>query len=126
MKKIIILTLALFSIQLIVAQDTTVYDIKDVDLNPGYSDGMDAFYKFIQQNFKSPEEEGISGKIISTFIVEIDGSISDIKIIQDVGFGSGNEIIRVLKKAGKWNAAQKNGKSVRSLFEFPVSVQSTD
>ena len=101
-----------------------IYDVKEVDVKPGFSKGMQEFYNFLGKNFKVPEEDGISGKIIITFVVEIDGSISDIKVLQDVGYGSGAEAIRVLKKSDKWNPAEKDGKQVRCLFKFPLNIQS--
>lgn len=77
MKNILFLVITIFSLQIVTAQDQipqpvhAIYDIKDVDAKPEHSKGIDAFYKFVGKNFKVPEEEGIKGKIIITFIIEI-------------------------------------------------------
>lgn len=124
------LVIAIFSLQMVTAQEQifqlkdTIYDIKDVAVKPEHSKGIDAFYNFVAKNFKVPEEEGIKGKIIITFIIEIDGSTSDVKAIQDIGFGSGEKMVAVIKKSGKWIPAQKEGKIVRVLYQFPIIIQS--
>ena len=52
-----------------------------------------------------------------TFVVEKDGSLTDIKVIRDIGYGTGKEAIRVLKKCPKWTPGEQNGKKVRcTLF----------
>jgi hypothetical protein len=63
----------------------------------------------VDKNFKI-EEKDIKGKIYTTFIIEKDGSISDIKILRDLGYGTGKEIIRVLKLSPKWSPGIKDGK----------------
>ena len=129
MKKIY-LVIAFFSFQLMSAQEQIlqyqgkIYDINDVDVNPQYPNGTEAFYKFISKNFKPPEEEGLNGKVVTTFVVETDGSISNVKVLQDVGFGSKEEMIRVLKKIEKWTPAQIGGVPVRVLYKFPITIRS--
>ena len=130
MKIFLFLIISIFSFQMGTAQEqipqpvNTIYDIKDVDVKPEHSTGIDAFYKFVGKNFKVPEEEGIKGKIIITFIIETNGSISDVKALQDIGFGSGEKMVAVIKKSGKWIPAQKEGKIVRVFYQLPVTIQS--
>ena len=130
MKNLLLLIISLFSFQLIDAQEQisqpkdTIYDIKDVDIKPEHSKGIDAFYKYVGKNYQVPEQEGIKGKIIITFIIEIVGTISDIKALQDIGFGSGEKMVDVIKKSGKWIPAQKEGKPVKVLFKLPITIQS--
>ena len=85
---------------------------------------MEKFYKFIGKNFKVPNEEGLVGKIFVTFVVEKNGSLSDIKVIRDMGYGTGKEAIRVLRRSPKWNAGEMNGKKVRVLYSLPIPVNS--
>ena len=87
---------------------------------------MEAFYKIIAKNFKVPEEQGLNGKIITTFVIEIDGSITDIKVLQDIGYGSGAEVLKVLAMTKKWTPAKLNDIPVRVLYEFPISIKSAD
>ncbi|MET0759443.1 MAG: energy transducer TonB [Flavobacterium sp.] len=130
MKQIILGITFLFFSHLVNAQELTsqseekVYETKDVDVKPEFPKGTDAFYKFIAKNFKSPEEEGLNGKIIMTFVIETDGSISNIKVLQDVGYGSGEEAMRVLKKTDKWIPGKFDGKPVRVLYHLPITIQS--
>ena len=72
----------------------------------------------------TPEKSGLKGKILITFVIEKDGSINEIKVLQDIGYGTGDEAIRVMKKSLNWIPAQKDGKPVRVLFKFPITIQS--
>ena len=60
--------------------------------------------------------------IISTFVIETDGSISDIKVLKDVGYGSREEIIRSLKKSEKWIPAALNWQTVRCHYQLPIRI----
>ena len=128
MKKFLFLTIAFFGLQLVDAQEQilqsqdSIYNFKDVDVKPEYPGGMEGFYKFIAKNFKIPDEEGLKGKILTTFVIEIDGSLGDIKVLQDIGFGTGIEAVRVLVMSQKWIPAKLNGVPVRVLYQFPISI----
>jgi protein TonB len=130
MKNFLFLTIAFFSFQFVDAQEQTsqlqekIYQIDDVDGKPEYPGGIEAFYKFIAKNFKVPEEEGLNGKIITTFVIEIDGSLSGIKVLQDIGFGTDKEVFRVLTISKKWMPAKLNNIPVRVLYQFPLTIQS--
>jgi len=132
MKNFLLLAIVFFSFQLINAQEQisqlqdTIYDSKDVEIKPEYPGGMDAFYKLIAKNFKVPEEEGLNGKIITTFVIEIDGSISNIKILQDIGYGSGTEVLKVLMMSENWIPAKLNNIPVRVLYQFPITIRSAE
>ena len=129
MKNILLIALLFFS-SLGFSQDQTqqleekIYELSELDLKPEYSKGIEAFYKFIAKNFNIPEEEGLKGKIIISFVIENDGSLSNMKVLQDVGFDTGDEAIRVLKMSEKWKPGQKDGKTVRVLYSFPITIQS--
>jgi protein TonB len=132
MKNFLLLAIAFFSFQLMNAQEQTsqpqdsIYDYKNVDVKPEYPGGVEAFYKFIAKNFKAPEEEGLNGKIITTFVIEIDGSISDIKVLQDIGYGSGAEVLKVLTMSKKWIPAKLNNIPVRVIYQFPITIRSAE
>lgn len=100
----------------------TIYNYKDVDVKPDFSEGAEGLYKFIIKNFNQPNKGGLYGNVISTFVIETDGSISDIKVLKDVGYGSREEIIRVLKKSGKWIPAALNGQTVRCYYQLPIRI----
>lgn len=103
--------------------DNQVYNSAGVEVKPEFPGGYEKFYKFIANEFKMPtDEEFLGGKVIVQFIVEKDGSLSDIKVIKDAGFGTKEEVIRVLKIAPKWNPGKQNGKIVRCNYLFPISL----
>ena len=130
MKNFLILAIAIFSLQIVSAQEQTpifqdnIYQMEEVDVKPEYPNGTQAFYQFIAKNYLTPEKSGLKGKILITFVIEKDGSINEIKVLQDIGYGTGDEAIRVMKKSLNWIPAQKDGKQVRVLFKFPITIQS--
>jgi periplasmic protein TonB len=110
----------------VVEEDNGIYNTAGIQVQPEFPGGMDKFYKFIGKNFQVPDEEGLKGKVFVTFVVEKDGSLTDIKVIRDIGYGTGKEAIRVLKSCPKWNAGEQNGKKVRVQYSLPISIQSAD
>lgn len=107
-----------------IVEEDNVYNTAGVDILPEFEGGMDKFYQFIGKNFNVPKEEGLCGKVFVTFIVEKDGLLSNIKVIRDLGFGTGQEAIRVLSICPKWKPGENNGKKVRVLYSLPISIQS--
>lgn len=90
--------------------------------------GIDAFRKRIATDFRLPEvDETITGNVIAKFVVAVDGTISDIKIIKEnpTGLGLGKEATRLLNKSPKWTAGMNNGRSVPSYFTLPIAIQIT-
>ncbi|MCD0474517.1 MULTISPECIES: M56 family metallopeptidase [unclassified Flavobacterium] len=99
-------------------QDTT---------QPEYPGGINEFYKFIGKNFKVPEEvtkNKIKGKVYIQFFVERDGSLSDFTIKQDLGYGLGDEAIRVIKLSPKWKPGTINNEPAKVMYDLPITVQS--
>ena len=94
-------------------------------MKPDFPGGMAKFYAYIGNNFRF-EEEGVSGRVIVNFVVEKDGSLTDMKVVRDIGFGSGKEAIRVLNKCPKWIPGEQNGKKVRVLYSLPITIQSAE
>jgi hypothetical protein len=87
------------------------------------SGGVSGFYKIIKENFRTPDIPGLKGKILVSFTINEDGKLSDYKIIKELGYGTGKELIRVLKLTnGKWTPAYKDGKPVKTTFTIPLSI----
>jgi protein TonB len=107
-------------------EDNTVYNTAGIEVKPDFPGGMDKFNAFIAKNYQAPEEEGLKGKVYVTFVVEKDGSLTDIKVLRDIGYGTGKEAIRVLNKCPKWSPGEQNGKKVRCTFSLPISIQSAE
>ena len=104
--------------------ENEVYNTAGITEKPDFPGGIMEFYKFVGNNFKTPEQPNLKGKVYITFIVEKDGSLSDIKNIRDIGFGTGEEAIRVLKMCPKWIPGKMNGVPVRVMYSLPITIQS--
>lgn len=130
MKKVFFLLVLFFAIQIGSAQTSerfindNSYGYSDIDVKPEFPGGIEKFYQFIGENYKTPTAVDFSGgKVYVTFIIEKDGSVSDIKVLRDVGFGTGKEAIRVLELCPKWSPGRQNGKNVRCSYSLPISLQ---
>lgn len=110
----------------VVEEDNTVYNVAGIEVKPDFPGGLEKFYAFVGKNYQAPEEEGLKGKVYVTFVVEKDGSLTDIKVIRDIGYGTGKEAIRVLNKCPKWTPGEQNGKKVRCTFSLPINIQSAE
>lgn len=128
MKKIVILSF-LFLSTIGFSQEQTsipveeVFEVDNVDYPPSFPGGIDNFYTFFETNFKKPEVPQLLGKLFISFIVEADGTLSDIRTLKDVGFGSGLEAERVMQLSPKWIAGTKSGKRVRVQYTVPIPIQ---
>lgn len=94
-----------------------------VEDNPEFPGGEQAMYSFLRDNIKYPQlarENNITGKVYIKFVVEKDGSISNVRIMRDIGGGCGNEAVRVVKSMPKWKPGKQRGKAVRAEFNLPV------
>lgn len=94
-----------------------------VEEQPGYPGGEEARIGFLQQNIKYPEEAkelGIQGRVFVTFVVEVDGSISDVRVLRGIGGGCDEEAIRVVKAMPKWVPGKQRGVPVRVQFNLPI------
>ena len=95
-----------------------------VEQDPEFPGGVDALYKFIQSNIKYPQlakENNITGRVFVTFVVEKDGSVSNVKAARDIGGGCGAEAVRVVKSMPKWTPGKQRGKAVRAAYTLPVN-----
>jgi len=110
----------------VVEEDNSIYNTAGIEVKPDFPGGMEKFYKYVGKNYQVPEEEGLKGKVFVSFVVEKDGSLTDIKVIRDIGFGTGKEAIRVLKSCPKWTPGEQNGKKVRVLYSLPINIQSAE
>ncbi len=94
-----------------------------VDEMPEFPGGIEKLMEYLANNIKYPKKakkNKVQGKVFVNFIVEKDGSISNIKILKGIGYGCNEEVIRVLKKMPKWKPGKHNGKPVRVIFNLPV------
>lgn len=90
---------------------------------PEFPGGNDAMMAFISKNLMYPDlaiENGIQGRVMLTFVIEKDGSISNIAILNSVGWGIDDEAMRVVKLMPKWSPGENNYRPVRVRVNLPV------
>lgn len=109
-----------------VVEDNTIYNSAGIEVQPGFPGGMPKWYSFLKNNFTPPDEPGLKGRVVVSFVVEKDGSLTDIKVLKDIGYGSGKEAERVLRKGPKWTPAEQNGRKVRCAFIQTFSIENPD
>ena len=94
-----------------------------VEDQPAPKGGMAAFYEYVSKNMKYPAQArrmGIEGKVFVQFIVDKDGSITEVQAIKGIGAGCDEEAIRVLKNAPKWNPGKQRGRPVKVRMILPI------
>lgn len=93
--------------------------------SPEFPGGIKNFLALVGKNFKLPEiGEKATMKVFVYFVVEKDGTLTNIKVIRDPGYGLGAEAIRVLKSIKtKWKPGMQNDKPVRTAYNLPITVE---
>jgi protein TonB len=105
-----------------VTETTTPVEKKDpppgITCDAQYPGGKEKFTEFLKNKLSTPEdlEAGQKQKVLVRFKVDVDGSISQIEVIESGGVKFDNEVIRVMKKMPKWSPAMQNGIKVSSYF----------
>jgi len=97
-----------------------------VENSASFRGGIDAFKTFLKENLKYPKEafkKNIKGIVYLEFIVEKDGSLSDIKVAKGIGSGCDEEAIRVLENSPKWSPGTQRGVTVRQKLIQPISFR---
>lgn len=95
-----------------------------VEEAPTYLGGVKEMYQFIGKNLKYPKEaqrNNIKGKVFIKFVVRKDGSISDMSILQGIGYGCEEEAMRVIAMMPKWSPGKQNGVPVNTYFTMPIA-----
>ncbi|GAA3964103.1 energy transducer TonB [Mucilaginibacter dorajii] len=91
---------------------------------PEFPGGVEAFGRYLGKTIRYPavdRENGTQGRVILTFVVERDGSLTDIKVSRSLSQGTDAEAIRALKSSPKWKPGIQNGRPVRVQYSVPVS-----
>jgi protein TonB len=93
---------------------------------PEFPGGEQALYEFLAKNIKYPQaakDSNIQGKVFVQFVVERDGSITNHKVLRDIGGGCGEEAMRVVKMMPKWKPGEIRGQIVRVQYVLPVKYE---
>ncbi|RZJ31347.1 MAG: energy transducer TonB [Flavobacterium sp.] len=110
----------------VVEEDNSIHNMAGIEVKPDFPGGIAKFYNYIMNNYKIPDEEGLNGNVFVTFVVEKDGRLTDIKVLRDIGYGTGKEAMRVLNNSPRWNPGEQNGKKVRVQYSLPIKIKSPD
>ncbi len=105
-------------------EETKVFDV--VEQMPSFPGGQSALLQYLSSNIKYPvvaEENGVQGRVIVTFVVESDGSITDVRVVKSVDPSLDKEAQRVVKSMPKWIPGRQNGSPVRVKYTVPVTFR---
>ena len=98
----------------------------DVEQMPMFPGGAEALFDYLSENIKYPEdceETCVQGRVIVTFVVERDGSLTDAKVVKSVYPSLDEEALRVVNGMPKWIPGKFNGKPVRVKYTIPVTFK---
>jgi len=99
---------------------------KIVEEMPSFPGGEAKLMEFVAKNVKYPQiarETGIPGRVFVNFVVEPDGSVSNVSVLRGIGGGCDEEAMRVVKTMPKWKPGKQRGKPVRVQYMLPVNFK---
>lgn len=105
-----------------------IYETAGVEVYPEFPGGMAAWSKFIERNLRYPysaQDNQIQGKVYLSFVIEKDGSVTEVKVIRGIGYGCDDEAVRVIKKSPKWKPGKQNQQNVRVRYQMPINYMLT-
>ena len=105
-------------------EENKVFDV--VEQMPSFPGGMAALMAYLQKAIKYPpvaEENGIQGRVVCTFVVERDGSVTDVRVAKSVDPSLDKEAVRVVSAMPRWIPGKQNGQSVRVKYTLPVTFR---
>ena len=105
-------------------QEQEIFQI--VEEMPSFPGGEQKLLEYVAKNTKYPQiarESGIQGRVFIGFVVETDGSISNVKVLRGIGGGCDEEAVRVIKSLPKWKPGKQRGKAVRVSYQIPVNFK---
>ena len=94
-----------------------------VEDQPQFPGGEEARQRFLEDNLRYPtmaREAGIQGTVFVTFVVETDGSVTDVRILRGIGGGCDEEAVRVVEMMPRWEPGRQRGQPVRVQFNMPI------
>ena len=105
-------------------EENKVFDV--VEQMPSFPGGMNALMDYLRKAIKYPpvaEENGIQGRVVCTFVVERDGSVTDVRVAKSVDPSLDKEAVRVVSAMPRWIPGKQNGQSVRVKYTLPVTFR---
>lgn len=107
-----------------VVEEAAPVSMESVQIQPKFPGGPQAWAQFMQgYNYPAmARENNVQGTVYVSFVVEKDGSLTDIHVDRDIGFGTGEEAVRLLKTSPKWSPGVQNGLPVRVTYTQPIKL----
>ena len=105
------------------ATDDKVYEV--CEQMPIFEGGDAALLKYLRENLKYPDktkDRGVQGRVVIGFIVEKDGSLTDVKVLRPVDIDLDAEVLRLVKGMPKWIPGRHNGQRVRVKYLLPIHI----
>ena len=105
------------------ATDDKVYEV--CEQMPIFEGGDAALLKYLRENLKYPDktkDRGVQGRLVIGFIVEKDGSLTDVKVLRPVDIDLDAEVLRLVKGMPKWIPGRHNGQRVRVRYLLPIHI----
>ena len=97
-----------------------------VEQMPSFPGGPQALFEYLSKHIKYPvvaEENGVQGRVIVTFVVERDGSVTDVRVAKSVDASLDREAVRVISGMPRWIPGKQNGSTVRVYYTVPVTFR---
>lgn len=104
-----------------VGDETPIFTV--VENMPEYPGGMDAMYAYLGENIQYPDSakmNNISGKVYVTFVIEKDGSVTNVVVLRGIGGGCDKEAMRVVSEMPNWKPGKQRGQEVRVQYNLPI------
>ena len=127
MKDIFVLLLLFYSIDsfsqsIIKQEDNTIYNTAGIDVKPEFPGGLDKLISYVNESYFKTFPSEVKGKVYLIFVVEKDGSLSDIKLLRGIEPPKARELIRIVQNSPKWSPGKQNGKTVRVLYSVVMII----
>ena len=93
---------------------------------PSFPGGQGALMQYLANNIKYPvvaQENGVQGRVVVSFVVERDGSITDVQVVRSVDPSLDREAQRVVRNMPRWIPGKQNGQAVRVKYNVPVAFR---
>lgn len=120
---LLLITINSFSQETKTPEDNTIYNIAAVKQKPEFPGGLKQFNSMVNENYQkagfSPSKKA---KVNALFVVEKDGSLSDVKIIRYTDADKAKELVRILESLPKWTPGKQKGTPVRTLYAITLVI----
>lgn len=105
----------------VVLPDNHIYDMSETQQNPTFPGGDGAMYNWLKSNNSLASDDSANGKVIVSFVVEKNGSITDVRVVRGRGAKLDAEAVRLVNAMPSWTPGYNNGQPVRVKYQLPIT-----